>query len=314
MTDQAPFHESHVRLADGRRLGYAELGAPEGMPLLWFPGLPGCSRLAHPADVAITRRCGVRMIVVERPGFGISDFQPGRRLLDYPRDIAQLADALELERFAVAGVSGGGPSLLACAHALPERVTVVGLIGCGGPPDAPEALEGMASQRKRFTGLFRHAPWLGAAIMSLMGLHRDPERFYQGLLRGLSEDDLARMRVPQVWEHRVRNVRDAMQQGTRGFAHELHIFLTPWGFSLRDIDVPVELWHGEDDRSTPISMGRHMAEELPRCTARFLPGEGHFLCYDHFEEILRTLTATATATATAAGAGAGPDRPASRPA
>ena len=66
----------------------------------------------------------------------------------------------------------------------------------------------------------------------------------------------------------------------------------PWGFELADIRVPVQLWQGEDDRSTPIGMGRHYEANIPNCTARFLPNEDHFLCYDHFDEILRTVIGT----------------------
>jgi pimeloyl-ACP methyl ester carboxylesterase len=204
--------------------------------------------------VEITRRCGVRLIVVERPGFGISDFKPGRSLLDYARDVAELADALELRRFCIAGVSGGGPSLAACAHALPERVIAVGMIGCGGPPDAPGALDGMAAQRKHFAALYRYAPGLAAALMKLMRLDRNPERFYRLMMQGMTDSDVARVRDPEVWRTRIDHVREAMRQGTRG-----------------------------------------LASTIPNVNARFLPGEGHFLCYDHFEEILRAVTRHATA-------------------
>jgi pimeloyl-ACP methyl ester carboxylesterase len=172
-------------------------------------------------------------------------------------------------------------------------VNAVGMIGCGGPPDAPGATDGMARERTRFMALFRHAPSLAAALMSIMGLHRNPERFYRMMVAGLCESDLQRVRQPAIWAERILDVREAMRQGPRGFAWEIHTFLTPWDFELRDIEVPVELWHGEDDRSTPISMGRHLAATIPTCNARFLPGEGHFLCYDHFEEILRAMKAHA---------------------
>lgn len=293
---QRPEVESHVTLSDGRRLGYAEFGDLNGVPLLWFPGLPGCCRFAHPTDVAITRRCKVRLIVVERPGFGISDFKPGRTLLDYARDVAELADSLGLERFCIAGVSGGGPSLAACAYALPERVIAVGMIGCGGPPDAPGALDGMAAQRRRFAALYRHTPMVAAKIMKLARLDRNPERFYRLMMQGMAKSDALRVSEPEIWRDRIDHVREAMRQGTRGFAWELHTFLKPWGFELSSIRVPVELWHGEADRSTPIGMGRYLAETIPNVNARFLPDEGHFLCYDHFAEILSAVTAHARRT------------------
>jgi pimeloyl-ACP methyl ester carboxylesterase len=96
-----------VNLPDGRSLGYAEYGDPSGKPVLFFPGTPS-SRLLHPPE-GPTASLGARLIVVERPGFGLSDFQPGRTLLDWPDDVVALADALDIERFAVAGLSAGGP-------------------------------------------------------------------------------------------------------------------------------------------------------------------------------------------------------------
>src|SRR5437868_4337089 len=109
------------RLRDGRALGYAEYGDPGGTPVFFFHGSPG-SRLQRHPDPSITSSFGARIITVDRPGYGRSDFQPGRRLLDWPADAAQLADALSIERFAAIGLSGGGPYLLACAYAMPERL------------------------------------------------------------------------------------------------------------------------------------------------------------------------------------------------
>jgi pimeloyl-ACP methyl ester carboxylesterase len=176
---------------------------------------------------------------------------------------------------------------------LPERVIAVGMIGCGGPPDAPGVLDGMAARRRRFAALYRHTPMLAAAIMKIMRFDRNPERFYRLMMQGMAESDALRVSEPEIWRDRIDHVREAMRQGTRAFAWELHTFLKPWGFDLSSIRVPVELWHGEADRSTPIGMGRYLAETIPNVNARFLPNEGHFLCYDHFEEILRAVTAHA---------------------
>ena len=289
-----------VKLSDGRRLGYAEFGALDGAPLLWFPGLPGCCRYAHPAVIEVARRARIWPICVERPGFGISDFSPGRSLLDYARDVRELADALDLERFCVAGVSAGGPALAACAHELPDRVAAIGMIGCGGPSDVQGATDGMAKERKRFARLFRYSPRLAASMMLALGLHRDPERLFEMIVKGLDASDLKRIREPQAWAAHIYNVREAMRQGPMGFAWEVHLLVKPWGFRVEDIRVPVELWHGELDRTTPIAMGRFLAERIPTCNAHFIASEGHFLCDDRFEEILLAVTAHLTATGTSA--------------
>jgi pimeloyl-ACP methyl ester carboxylesterase len=130
-------------LADGRQLGYAEYGVPSGSPVLFFHGAPG-SRHIHVDMVEIAARLGIRLIAVERPGYGLSDPQPGRALLDWPGDIAALTDALRLQRFAIIGFSMGSPYALACAYELSGRVTKIALAGALAPQDAPGVLEGIS--------------------------------------------------------------------------------------------------------------------------------------------------------------------------
>jgi pimeloyl-ACP methyl ester carboxylesterase len=96
-----------IALPDGRTLAYAEYGNPCGKPVFFFHGTPG-SRFFRPPD-RITSRVGVHLICMDRPGYGLSTFQPGRRIVDWPEDILQLADFLGLDKFVVAGHSGGGP-------------------------------------------------------------------------------------------------------------------------------------------------------------------------------------------------------------
>ena len=128
-----------IRLADGRVLGYAEYGPVAGPSLFLFHGLPG-SRLAV-AEMWPEEPTEVRVIAPDRPGAGSSAFEPGRRLTDWADDVRQLADSLGIERFLVAGFSGGGPHALAVAHGLPDRVIAVGSISGAGPIDTRDALE-----------------------------------------------------------------------------------------------------------------------------------------------------------------------------
>src|SRR5699024_9936853 len=145
-------------LPDGRRLAYSEQGDPAGRPLLLLHGTPG-SRLQRHPDGELARRAGVRLVTVDRPGFGLSDPAPGRSLLDWADDVTVLAAELGLERFSVAGVSGGGAFALACAQRLPARIERVLLVSCPAPP-APGSRTGLRpAQRLQFL-LAARAPWL----------------------------------------------------------------------------------------------------------------------------------------------------------
>ncbi|MDA1004205.1 MAG: alpha/beta hydrolase, partial [Chloroflexi bacterium] len=153
-----------ITLADGRRLAYAEYGAPTGVPVFVFPGTPGSHLLSSVAEQPALAR-GVRIIAPDRPGIGRSDDQPGRRFSDWPADVAQLADALGCERFAVVGISGGGPYALSCASALPARVTIAGIVSSPAPFDVPGMLDGMPPPLRAGWALLRRAP--GACALAL---------------------------------------------------------------------------------------------------------------------------------------------------
>jgi pimeloyl-ACP methyl ester carboxylesterase len=157
-----------VRLNDGRQLAYTEVGDPDGMPILHQHGMPG-SRLEHEAEPGFYRSLGVRVITPDRPGYGLSDFDPRRRLIDWPSDIAELADRLGLSRFGITGLSGGGIYALACAAAIPHRLTEVVVTGCPGPMQRPGALKDMRFMTRAGVLLGSRAPWLleaGATFLS----------------------------------------------------------------------------------------------------------------------------------------------------
>lgn len=270
-----------VRLSDGRRIGCAAYGDPDGVPLLWHPGTPG-SRLAAPPDEDLTRSRGVRFIAIERPGFGRSDPKPKRRILDWPDDLAQVADALGLDRFAIAGNSGAGPYLAACALRLRHRVTRVGMIGVVGPVAEPEVRRGLSARRRAMFGIARLAPWL--LERNCARFRGNGEAFYREIVRDAPACD--RRIVERIWARQVRMTSEAIRQGCNGFSWELHLASRPWGFSLADITAEVHLWQGEHDPATPVAMGRYLATTIPGCRATFIPDAGHLLHFERWDEIL----------------------------
>lgn len=156
-----------VTLRDGRELAYAEYGDPQGVPVFFFHGLPSC-RLMHP-DAEMSRTLGVRLLTMDRPGFGRSDPKPGRTLLDWADDVSDAAGSLGLQQFAVVGPSGGGPFVAACACKLAPRVTSAAIVGGSGPVDAPGALAGMAPERRIGYWVAQRAPALLPLMIRLRG-------------------------------------------------------------------------------------------------------------------------------------------------
>lgn len=281
--------DKRFRLRDGRSLGYAEYGNPAGKPIFFFQGTPS-SRLFHHPDESGAASLGARIITMDRPGFGLSDFQPGRTLLDWPEDMVELAAVLGIDRFAVAGISGGGPYVAACAFKIPHRLTKAAVISGVGPMDSPETTRGMSRMRRLGITIAKQAPWLLTPLLWLVSNpRRNPERFFEQISAQSSEPDRAILAQPQVKAMLIENWVEATRPGIRGFAWEALIFTRPWGFRLEDITMEVHLWHGEEDASTPLPMAQYVASAIPNCHATFLLGEGHLLLFNHWREILAVL-------------------------
>jgi pimeloyl-ACP methyl ester carboxylesterase len=277
-------------LPDGRRLGFAEYGARDGRPLLFFHGTPGARLLARVAHgVALSRN--VRLIAPERPGFGRSDCQAGRRIAHWPDDVAALADALGLDRFAVAGVSGGGPYALACAWRLPDRIPIVGIVSGMAPLDDPASAAALGLRERRIFALLRRAPWVARALAAaaVPVARRYPDQAFDLIAAHAPAPDRAILRQPAIRSGLIDDMREALRAGGRGAIHDLVLFSRPWGFRLADVQVPVVLWHGEADAQVPVAIARRLARQIPSCQARFLAGAGHFWLLDHYEEVLATL-------------------------
>jgi len=278
-----------MRLRDGRTLGFAEYGNPDGLPVIFFHGTPGSRLWSIPPWDDTTGP--LRIIAPDRPGMGLSDFQPGRRLLDWPDDVAQLADHLGLERFAVAGVSGGGPHAMVCAYKLPDRVIVAASLSGAGPFDGPDSLTGMHAGNRTLFRLAMAAPWVLPLLMwpSVRMMQRMPDRIGDNMMKALPEADRLVLQDPEIKRRAYDGGREAVRQGARGVVQEAKIFVQPWGFDLADIKVPVQIWQATEDRNVPVAMAERLGREIPNATVKILPDEGHMIFISHWDEIVAAL-------------------------
>lgn len=275
-----------VTLRDGRKLGFAGYGPDAGVPVMLFGGASG--RYLKPCRDELLQKLAVQLIVVERPGYGLSDFQPGRTLLDWPDDVAQLADYLGLARFAIVAGSQGGPYGAVCGFKLADRLTSLTLVSALGPFDVPGLTEGMAPALAMLPKLARYAPFLlrpmqGATVALI---RRNPEAAVRRIFANLPASDQVILQQPDLIQAFVRDFPEAYRQGGRGAAHDIYVACHPWGFQAAQIGAKTLLWQGEADPNVPPVMGRYLAAQIPDCTATFVPGAGHMLFYTHFEAIL----------------------------
>jgi pimeloyl-ACP methyl ester carboxylesterase len=296
-TPRAPMDRNDCRvitLPDGRQLAYAEFGATDGMPVVYCHGFPSSrleARLAHGAAV----EARLRLIAPDRPGMGGSDRRPGRRLLDWPVDVAALLQHLAIERHAVLGVSGGAPYALACAASWPRQVSGVTLVAGLGPISEPALAAALPWHGRLARRLVSSSPALARLffVLTVTGVRFAAAPLLAWLVRDLSPADRAALADAAVRHALLDSFREAARQGARAWLDDFSICARPWGFNLSEVGVPVQLWHGGQDWLVAPAMAQHVAGALPRCQSQFLPGEGHYsLPLRHMHDILGALAST----------------------
>ena len=278
-----------VVLADGRTLAFARFGASAGFPVFFMHGFPS-SRLEAELLHGPAKALGVSLFAPDRPGFGRSDFQPGHTILDWADDLAELADALRLERFWIVGGSGGCPYALACAYRLSERVIGAATVAGLGPTSEKGAVRQMGTPARIGFALANGAPsvfsFVFGALARLVGRYPRLNLW----LNKVSQPDQDSIALPKVRAILENSVREAFRQGADGAIHELSLFAAPWGFPMDEILTPLQIWHGIQDGVVPHAMAEILARRVKNAELRLLPNEGHVsLPARHGTQILSAL-------------------------
>jgi pimeloyl-ACP methyl ester carboxylesterase len=295
--------DNQVRLPDGRQLGYAEYGDPSGRPVLFFHGIPGSRYDATwPGHDEIARDAGVRMLAVERPGMGLSDPMPERGIADWPADIAALTEALGIERFGLMAYSGGAPYLVACALAMPERVTTACLVS-GAVPGLNERgeIDALPATWESLRALAKDAANLSERLESLLimpmsgmahWLKKDPEAYLTRHLRGFCQADKDTLAQPAARQTLIRVWQEGFRQGPAGEVHDMTIGMRQWGLDLTQVGIPVYQWQGDADVMVTLQRSRYYPKQIPDCRVTVCKGEGHFSLFaNYFGQILEQIQA-----------------------
>ena len=250
---------STVPLPDGRTLSYAEYGDQDGTPVFAFHGVIGSRLLWSLCDDAATDR-GIRLVAPDRPGFGGSDFQRDRELLDWPADVSVLADQLGIDQFGVVGFSGGGPHALACAHTLPARVRAVSLVSTVTPPETREHAdpfnEAVLDATKSVPGFSE------AAFAQSAWLADNARPWFEASLVGTSAPPDRAMFEGPAGEVLFADAAEGFRNGSRGSAHDLPLVGSDWGFDPADLSQQVDMHHGRADETVNPDLARAFGDLL----------------------------------------------------
>lgn len=287
---QPTIRDRTLTLRDGRTLGYRELGPAAGLPVLFFHGL-GTTRVICPADEGLTAELGVRLIAIDRPGIGLSERLPKRQLLDWPNDVRQLLDILDLERAAVVGWSGGGAYAAATAFALADRVRSCGLVSAPAPIAGVKDADYLRRFDRTAARAAGRAPWMIRLAMWNWGRpqRRDAEGFFDRSFAEMCAADQEVLSEPGLRQQMIDNSAELYRQGGKGIYDEALVLARRWGFDPGAIRLPVHVWHGEQDDVVPPAMARWMVRQIPGARAHFYENEGHHLLYRQWADILSTL-------------------------
>jgi pimeloyl-ACP methyl ester carboxylesterase len=287
-----------VALPDGRMMGYAEYGDPGGLPVFGLHGTPGSRLMFRIADDA-ARQSGIRLIAPDRPGFGISSYHRGRSFASHARDIAALADSLGIERFAVAGISGGGPYAAACAALFPDRVTALALASPMGPVAPGEGAEKIGPGHHVVFRLSPRVPPLLRPLFSVVrfAILHAPFPVYAFLMRRAGRSDRSILCRGDVRRNLLAGVAEGVRPGVKAALQELRLFSRPWDIPFAAIRAPSILWQGTADRNVPPSAAFKLGELIPDCDIHAVPGAGHYWIFDNMEAVLGKLASLAVKSA-----------------
>jgi pimeloyl-ACP methyl ester carboxylesterase len=290
---EKPRHEGTVRVGRRRVLGYAEFGDPSGRLVLWHHGTPGGRRQIPLKARRAADKLGLRLVCVERPGVGDSTNHRYGCIREWAVDAEQVVDHLGHDRFIAAGLSGGGPYALACAHEMPDRVTAVGLLGSVSPVAGAEAAPGasVVALAKRFQGLLDPlrsvmGPVLWLAMQPLMPAGNWAYGLYA---KTTPEGDQKVFADPEIKAMFLDDIANASRRRFGAVMHDAALFGRPWGFNIADIDTQVFWWHGDADNLVPIAHAEHSAALLQACEYFVRPSESHLGGFGVADMVLETL-------------------------
>lgn len=295
MTITPPRYEGQVSVREGRTLGVAEFGPPHAeQNVVWFHGTPGARRQVPEAGRRIADERGVRIIGIDRPGVGLSTPHLYKNLVDFTLDLEVALDKLGIDRFSTVGLSGGAPYALAAAHVMPDRVPSVGILGGVVPSGGEDGVGGgLVSLATRFKPLL---PLLvepfGALLTTVVRVARPiGPRAMDLYARFAPEGDRQVLAVPENREMFLDDLYNSGRHGMRAAAFDAILFTRWWGFSVRDLKVPVTWWQGDEDNIVPLSHAEHIVPLIPGAELRIRPGDGHLGGLGIAEEVLDTILA-----------------------
>lgn len=282
--------EQYIILKDNRKLGFAEYGNSEGYPVIYCHGSQS-SRLEMHYDVSFAFDNDLRIVTIDRPGHGISDFNPEGSILNFAKDVKQLTEHLKIDRFSVVGMSAGSPFAMGLAYLFPKNIYKTSIIS-GFAPYTKESKKYLSREVKTMLNLAKSFPFLLRILLKFQSkqISRKPKKALQGFLKIMSEPDKKVLKNELVM-HVIENMfKESFRNGSEGIAYEISkLLVKDWNFQLNEIQVPVIFWQGKKDNNVPYKWAELMKNQMQNATLNLYSDEGHLIIFQHAKEIFADL-------------------------
>lgn len=231
-----------IQLKDGRYISYETYGNPKGKPVLYFHGWPASCLSATPLNTA-AQQLNLRIIALDRPGYGFSTFQPSRTLLDWPDDVIEVANHFYLKQFSIIGTSGGAPYVCACAYKIPQRISTAIITAGLGPLNTIDTSL-LNSEQKIYLHMWK---WIYKLSLPILFFYNKTIKYWPRLYFFItntrrSKSDLKLYNSQSVRNLIINTARRAFHQGHEGPWQDLKIYTSPWGFDLKNVKKKIFLW------------------------------------------------------------------------
>jgi pimeloyl-ACP methyl ester carboxylesterase len=269
--------ENVIRLGEDG-IALAEYGNPAGIPVVFCHGWPSSCTMAELTDAA-ARQIGVRIISPDRPGISGSALPKERKLLDWPPLLRGILEHLGIGEFRMLAISGGAPYAYATAWAMPRQIRAIAIVSGVPPIHELQKHDGLLALHRWMLALYRVNPELLRmffhAARPFISM-RASIRVARGLVRLLQPCDAESLRDSVAFNACFESQRRAWRGSAEGVMMDAKIYADSWGFALEDINVPVRLWHGRNDRTFSVQLAEEVARRLPNCSARYIDNAGHY--------------------------------------
>ena len=275
-----------IKLQDDRTFSYAEYGVPNGYPIIYCHGSQS-SRLEMHHDVSFATDNNLRIITIDRPGHGLSDFNPKGSIQSFAIDVAELTTHLNIKKYSVIGMSAGAPFAMGIALAHKNQIDNLSIVS-GFAPFNDKSKSYLKKEVKILLQLAKSIPLLLRFLLKIQRfqLKKNPSKALKQFLKVMSEPDQLILKNPAVLEVIERMFTEAFRNGSKGVAYEISkILVRDWNININEIDVPTTIYQGKEDNNVPFAWAESLQAEIPNSQLKVYPKEGHLLVFEHAEEI-----------------------------